>query len=469
VTSTHNNFFFCETFIIKERFGPGGLEKCVRITSSPCRCCNDTPLMAIVVAPDVLMSPTSIVSSLSCERSTVLSYSVESSGMQHPSAVLGSLKHEVFEAALVNCDFTRDFLRSKAKDVVHNNFQDLISVGLSFDAALLEIKSVIEGMVAWGNTYLDRTKFKLDQGNQTLVDVKKNSHQEGGYVFAEHVEDAAAPSGLHRRRHALITSVVSTEEMVASTVWGMKGFVDACLEVRFTTDSTTKRMHHTHALIHSQKQLLDKNGVSTTTVEEGRNRPQTRVVPFELKTGKKKFKALEHQAQLMLYTLLMRERQGRHPEMLARAGNSGDDCDEGKDSGSWYPQNGWKEDSGLLHHPQNGWKIFIAESLCEGLLLYLDKEERLPMECILSENQCLVPLLLARNTVAACIAFNDRVNVMHPPPQLNVRAKHAQPPVLCLPNVIRDTRTCSYCHNKTSCAMHLKSFDIEDCANEVCI
>jgi hypothetical protein len=409
----------------------------VRITSQPCGVCNAVSLMALIVAPDMLVSPTSIVSSLSCERATVLSHFVESGGIKHPSAVLGTLKHEVFEAAMVNSDFTREFLKLQMKEIVQKNFENIISVGLTFDAALLEIQSVMESMVAWANTYLDRTNFKLDQREMSS---NKKAFQQGGHVLTDHVEGA-------QRRHALVTKVSSTEQYVASTIWGMKGFIDACLEVHFTNiEAPNKRVCRGSDT--NQKGQMEASCPPDPRDSQG----QKIVVPFELKTGKKQFKALEHQAQLMLYTLLMRETQGCSVTGLAP---SADSSETGNGSTFCMLQNG-------------GWKSYVVGNLSEGLLLYLPKEERLPMECIRADDQFLIPLLHARNNVAAYIAYNAGINVAQPPLAPNDQLKHARSAAtLCLPRVVRDTRTCSYCYNKVSCAVHLKSFDIEDCANEV--
>jgi hypothetical protein len=81
-----------------------------------------------------------------------------------------------------------------------------------------------------------------------------------------------------------ISKLLDIEENIWSPMFGLKGKIDASMQVVL-------------------KKVNNGNVVSDTSA-------QTLVVPFELKTGKKS-NVLSHRAQTMLYTLLMTDRYGK--------------------------------------------------------------------------------------------------------------------------------------------------------------
>ena len=81
-----------------------------------------------------------------------------------------------------------------------------------------------------------------------------------------------------------INKLLDIEENIWSPMFGLKGKIDASIQVVLKT-------------------VNSNNAVSDAPT-------QTLVVPFELKTGKKS-NVLSHRAQTMLYTLLMTDRYGK--------------------------------------------------------------------------------------------------------------------------------------------------------------
>lgn len=81
-----------------------------------------------------------------------------------------------------------------------------------------------------------------------------------------------------------INKLLDIEENIWSPMFGLKGKIDASVQVVLKT-------------------VNNSNAVAGASA-------QTLVVPFELKTGKKS-NVLSHRAQTMLYTLLMTDRYGK--------------------------------------------------------------------------------------------------------------------------------------------------------------
>lgn len=77
-----------------------------------------------------------------------------------------------------------------------------------------------------------------------------------------------------------VHKILATEEMMWSIKWGLKGATDASVEATFTSNSL---------------------GFQSTRADKV-------VLPLELKTGSKMYAGVEHQGQVILYTLLLKER-----------------------------------------------------------------------------------------------------------------------------------------------------------------
>ena len=92
-----------------------------------------------------------------------------------------------------------------------------------------------------------------------------------------------------------LSKVLATEEMMWSVQWGIKGATDASIEVEFPAASTPTNSFPLPPWASSASPS-----------------PPATVVPLELKTGNKTYSRIQHQGQLILYTLLLNERYQHH-------------------------------------------------------------------------------------------------------------------------------------------------------------
>lgn len=130
----------------------------------------------------------------------------------------------------------------------------LLECGLNEEMALLELSKVTADYRVWFNEALNGLGALLNQPPPNAGDRIRVKH------------------------------VLATEEMMWSIKWGLKGATDASVQARFTTPS--------------EASSRNRNGEGDTSV----------VLPLELKTGSKVYAGVEHQGQVILYTLLLTER-----------------------------------------------------------------------------------------------------------------------------------------------------------------
>ncbi|KAG3072984.1 DNA replication ATP-dependent helicase/nuclease [Phytophthora idaei] len=197
----------------------------------------------VVVHPDVLVSPTRVTTSFGCLRRAVLQETLAVNRPTNKKAFLGTLKHDLFEHALLNGLNSAEALLEEAKRIVNSNILGLVECGLNEEEALFELQRVIEDYRLWVNGAMMGPGTPLNE----------IPHKNGA--------------------KARVSRVLSTEEMMWSIKWGLKGATDASVEG--TIDG---------------------------------ERAGSVVLPLELKTGSKKYAGVEHQGQVILYTLLLNER-----------------------------------------------------------------------------------------------------------------------------------------------------------------
>uniref|UniRef100_K3X802 DNA replication ATP-dependent helicase/nuclease n=1 Tax=Globisporangium ultimum (strain ATCC 200006 / CBS 805.95 / DAOM BR144) TaxID=431595 RepID=K3X802_GLOUD len=201
----------------------------------------------VILHPDVLVSPTSVTTSFGCLRRAILRETLNVNRPTNQKAFLGTLKHNLFEKSLLQGEFSAEFLLREAHKIVYDNILGLVECGLDEQTTLLEMKKVIEDYRKWLVEALGREGVALNE----------------------------PPPGTGAR--VKIHKVLATEEMMWSIKWGLKGATDASVEATFLTNAV---------------------GVQAEKV----------VLPLELKTGSKVYAGVEHQGQVILYTLLLNER-----------------------------------------------------------------------------------------------------------------------------------------------------------------
>ncbi|XP_023743662.1 DNA replication ATP-dependent helicase/nuclease JHS1 [Lactuca sativa] len=203
----------------------------------------------LIVHPDILVSGTRVAGSFSCPRRTVLDERLKSNE-QSAAALLGTLLHQLFQAGLVKETPTKVFLEEYARILLQKNYESLYACGV-YEGDVH--KTMIEAIPKLLNWIL---LFRDSQGpmNPNV--------------------DFGSSDGVKKVK---ITEVVDIEEMAWAPKYGLKGVIDASMRVKVTSKT---------------------------------NETSDFIMPLEFKTGKATNgqAAMEHSAQVMLYTLLMSER-----------------------------------------------------------------------------------------------------------------------------------------------------------------
>ncbi|CAA7406684.1 unnamed protein product [Spirodela intermedia] len=211
----------------------------------------------IIVHPHILVSGTRVASSFSCPRRSVLDERLKINEHSTP-ALIGTLLHQVFQAGLLKDSPTRAFMEEYVGALLQQNVESLYACGVGEGDTYLTLVREIPRMLNWIKLFRD------EQGpKKPMVDF-------GQYDGEKSIA---------------ITEVMDIEEMAQAPRYGLKGMIDASLHIKMGSFD---------------------GGASD------------KIIPLEFKTGKATIgqalslyflqAAIEHRAQVILYTLLMSER-----------------------------------------------------------------------------------------------------------------------------------------------------------------
>ncbi|KAH7281949.1 hypothetical protein KP509_35G004800 [Ceratopteris richardii] len=213
------------------------------------KCVIDRDNNLLIVHPDVLISGSKVGSSFSCPRRAVLDERIRSNSVAFP-ALLGTMIHELFQVALRDRVTSRLVLEQEAESLVHHHIDSLFACGGNEKDALIKLRESIPTILNWLDSFFHASSSAIPK-----VDFGRKE----GHLSVS------------------VTEVVDIEEMIYSPKFGLKGMIDASLLVKLDSLSLGCR---------------------------------EQVLPLEFKTGKLTTgqAALEHRAQVILYTLLMSDR-----------------------------------------------------------------------------------------------------------------------------------------------------------------
>ncbi|KAK4414336.1 DNA replication ATP-dependent helicase/nuclease JHS1 [Sesamum alatum] len=203
----------------------------------------------LIVHPDILVSGTRVSASFSCPRRTILDERLKHS--EHSAAsLMGTLLHQIFQAGLISEFPTKEFLEEYARTVLQKSLESIYACGANENDIWKTLTESIPSILNWISSFRDSQGSK-----RPSIDFK---NEEG-------------------LKEIKISEVIDIEEMAWAPKYGLKGMIDA--SVRVITN--------------------------TSSAEAGEM-----IMPLEFKTGKGTSgqTAMEHSAQVMLYTLLMSER-----------------------------------------------------------------------------------------------------------------------------------------------------------------
>ncbi|XP_058104199.1 DNA replication ATP-dependent helicase/nuclease JHS1 isoform X2 [Magnolia sinica] len=229
--------------------GPGDTLNVIGEFDDQGKCIVDRDDNLVIIHPDILVSGTRVAASFTCPRRTVLDERLKCS--EHSTAALiGTLLHQIFQAGLLHEFPTRDFLEEYARIVLQKNIESLYACGVNENDIHAKLFEAIPRILNWLTCLRNPKEPRISTVDFGSIDGQKEVR---------------------------ITEVIDIEEMAWAPRYGLKGMIDASIRVRIDSDV------------------------------DGSNE---KVIPLEFKTGKGTSgqSAMEHCAQVILYTLLMSER-----------------------------------------------------------------------------------------------------------------------------------------------------------------
>ncbi|EEH08040.1 conserved hypothetical protein [Histoplasma capsulatum G186AR] len=209
------------------------------------QCVVDNSENLIILHPDHLISATVVADSFTCPRRAVLQDRVKATSEANKPQVYGHILHEIFQAAASANRWDLNWLREVISSTLEHYVESLYEIQVEFSEATEYLMSKMPALQAWAETFM-------------------RSHPTRESI----VEDRNGTSSC-----LSINKLLEIEEHIWSPMYGLKGNIDATVQV---------------------------------VVQEGTGR-KTLTVPFELKTGRNHSNEA-HRAQTALYTLLLSDR-----------------------------------------------------------------------------------------------------------------------------------------------------------------
>lgn len=208
------------------------------------RCIVDDAHNLLILHPDQLISATVVADSFGCMRRAVLQDRVKATSEAAPPLVYGTILHEIFQEALMANNWDRAFLSKVIERTTEKHLEDLYTIKVSLAIAREHLESKMAEVTHWASTF----------------------------VAAQPQREAVVEGRGGDKLNMAVTKLLDVEEHVWSPMYGLKGNIDATIEVAMTNGKKTRNL----------------------------------TVPFEVKTGK--HANSNHMAQTALYTLLLSDR-----------------------------------------------------------------------------------------------------------------------------------------------------------------
>ncbi|EQC27044.1 hypothetical protein SDRG_15158 [Saprolegnia diclina VS20] len=148
----------------------------------------------VIVHPDILVSPTAVTSSLRCGRMAVLQQTLSMNQPSGAKALVGTMKHDLFERALQSGYHSIPYLIEQSQSIIQDSLLKCLESGITETQAAEEMRSSFQSMHVW----LQKLHTSgVVVGNATLR----------------------------------LEAVLATEEPLWSIKYGLKGAVDATIRV----------------------------------------------------------------------------------------------------------------------------------------------------------------------------------------------------------------------------------------------
>lgn len=218
---------------------------------------NNTNLL--ILQPDTLLTATSIANAVPCPRRPLVQDRLRSSAKSNEAMLYGNLLHELFQLCLRKGEWSEQYRLQAIKQLCTRqaHLSTIWTLDLNLHTVVEQLQERSKTWPQWAKTYVSAQPLP----GASLTDPRGPSSTSD-----------ATPT-------VCINTVLDIEEDIWSPRLGIKGKIDASLQVKI------------------------KSGKA--------NAAKRLVAPFEIKTGRSTF-VLEHRAQTMLYTMLMSERYGEY-------------------------------------------------------------------------------------------------------------------------------------------------------------
>ncbi|OAA62627.1 DNA replication helicase [Niveomyces insectorum RCEF 264] len=209
-------------------------------------CIVDNDRNMLILHPDQLVSSTVVADSFGCTRRAVLQDRVKATSDPSPALVYGTLLHEIFQDALMANRWDRAFLNGVVEKTMKKHLEDLYTIRVETGMAREHLLTKTKELQYWADMF----------------------------ISSQPKADAIVQGRNGQKVKMCVSKLLDVEEHVWSPMYGLKGNIDATVQVSM--------------------QQADGQECQTLTV------------PFELKTGRNA--SSSHQAQTVLYNLLLSDR-----------------------------------------------------------------------------------------------------------------------------------------------------------------
>jgi DNA replication ATP-dependent helicase Dna2 len=209
------------------------------------QCIVDDAHNMIILHPDHLISATVVADSISCQRRAVLQDRIKNSSDISKPQVFGNIFHELFQEAMKVNKWNLSSLRALVEAILVRHVEDLYLIQMSIPEAIEYMMSRVPALKTWAEVFLRTTPSA-----KSVVEDRHSS-----------------------KVNLSINKLLEVEEHIWSPMYGLKGNIDATVQVACNDGEGNRNL----------------------------------VVPLELKTGNRDTNQA-HRAQTALYTLLLSDR-----------------------------------------------------------------------------------------------------------------------------------------------------------------
>ena len=232
--------------------------------SSTGQCLIDDAHNMLILHPDHLISATVVADSFSCMRRAVLQDRIKATSRANAPMLYGTLLHELFQEAMKTNQWNPQFLSETIDRLLPSKFETILEINSSCQQVKEHLSSKLPELQAWAEVFV-RAEPRV---SRTPIKWR--------FVLITRQADAVVRERNGKQSIISINKLLDIEEHVWSPMYGLKGNIDATVQITMQDDLGER----------------------------------TLVVPFEVKTGKNSSNAA-HVAQTALYNLLLSNRYGK--------------------------------------------------------------------------------------------------------------------------------------------------------------